>query len=114
MLHGSKSSENRSILPMIKDSMSAYKDRTALCFLDKTFTYYELDQMSLRIAAFLKSRGVKKGDVISVLVPRCEYMTITALGILRAGAAYQPLDASHPADRIRFMIEDADAPVVIV
>ena len=114
MLHGSKSSENRSILPMIKDSMSAYKDRTALCFLDKTYTYEELDRMSLRIATFLKSRGVKKGDVISVLVPRCEYMTITALGILRAGAAYQPLDASHPADRIRFMIEDADAPVVIV
>ncbi|WP_091820744.1 non-ribosomal peptide synthetase [Butyrivibrio sp. ob235] len=106
--------EIKSILPLIAESARAYENMPALYCGENKYTYGELDKLSGKLAAFLKKQGIVKGDVISVLVPRCEYMTIAPLGILRAGAAYQPLDPSYPEERLRFMIEDADAPVVIV
>lgn len=115
MMHGSGvCNDVKSIMPLIADSMQVYGDRSALCFEEKEYSYGELNRLSCKIAAFLKEKGLKKGDVVSVLVPRCEYMSIAPLGILRAGCAYQPLDPSYPKERLRFMIEDADAPVIIV
>ncbi len=52
-------------------------------------------------------------QVVSVLIPRCEYMAIASLGVLKAGAAYQPLDPSYPKERLAFMIQDADAQLLI-
>ncbi len=106
--------EKESIIPWIRNSIREFGDRSALIYKNNRYTYSELDNISGKLAAYLKDHGIKHGDVVPVLVPRCEYMSIAALGVLRAGGAYQPLDASHPVDRIRFMIEDADASVVIV
>ncbi len=114
-MHGSGVyDEKRSILPLIADSVRAYEDMPALYYAEKKYTYGEIDKLSAKIAAFLRSKGLSKGDVVSVLVPRCEYMSIAPLGVLRAGGAYQPLDPSYPLERLKFMIEDADAPVIIV
>ena len=114
-MHGSDvCNEKKSIMPLIADSMRAYGDMPALCCEEKSYKYKDVDRLSSQLAAYLRRLGLKKGDVVSVLVPRCEYMSIAPLGILRAGGAYQPLDPSYPAERLKFMIEDADAPVIIV
>ena len=114
-MHGSDvCDEIKSIMPLIAKSMRVYKDMPALCYAEKKYTYGEIDRLSGKIAAFLKNKGLGKGEVVPVLVPRCEYMSIAPLGILRAGGAYQPLDPSYPKERLKFMIEDADAPVIIV
>lgn len=59
------------------------------------------------------SKNIGKGDVTSILIPRCEFMAIAALGALKASYAYQPLDPTYPPERLNFMIKDANAKMLI-
>lgn len=107
-------SEQNSILYMMQEAAQKYSDHVALVYRQRQYTYEELNDVTDRLASYLQGRGIGKGSVVSVLIPRCEYMLITALGILKAGAAYQPLDASYPSERIQYMIKDADSSLIIV
>ena len=88
-------------------------DNIAVVYLDHVYTYKEVDRITENIASFLKSKGIGKDQAVSVIIPRCEYMPIAALGVLKAGAGYQPLDPSYPPERLEFMIQDADAKYLI-
>ena len=85
----------------------------AVVYKDHKYTYAEVDAISNRIAAFVLSKGLKQEDVVSVLIPRCEWMAIVSLGVLKAGCAYQPLDPSYPKERLNFMMQDANAKLLI-
>ena len=63
-----------------------------LAFKDKKYTYRELDEISDRLGKYIASQGIGSEDVVSILIPRCEYMAIAPMGVIKAGAAYQPLD----------------------
>ncbi|HEV8558263.1 MAG TPA: amino acid adenylation domain-containing protein [Actinophytocola sp.] len=76
-------------------------------------TYAELSARANRIAAQLSARGVKPGDVVAIALPRSVELIAAILGVLGLGATYLPLDLSLPAERRRFMIEDAGVRVVI-
>ena len=65
------------------------------------------------MARFLMSRGVKPGDRVAVLLDRGLDAYVALFALLKAGAAYVPLDANHPADRIRFILDDAAATLVV-
>ena len=101
------------IVTLFRRQAEKTPDNTAVVYLDRTYTYKEVDRITENIAAFLRSKGVGKNHAVSVLIPRCEYMPIAAVGILKAGAGYQPLDASYPSERLEFMIQDADAKYLI-
>ena len=88
-------------------------DNIAVVFKDRQYTYAQVDTISDRIAAYLVSRGLQTEDVVSVLIPRCEWMAIASLGVLKAGCAYQPLDPSYPKERLNFMMKDANAKLLI-
>ena len=103
----------RDIVSMWRDAAERYADSNAVVFKDKVFTYRQVDEISERIAGHLRSCGIGKGDVVSILIPRCEWMTIAPLGVLKAGAAYQPLDPSYPPERLNFMMKDADCRLLI-
>ena len=51
--------------------------------------------------------------MVSILIPRCEYMAIAPMGVIKAGAAYQPLDSTYPKDRLMYMLEDSSAKLLI-
>ncbi|MDO4757467.1 MAG: non-ribosomal peptide synthetase, partial [Parabacteroides sp.] len=70
--------------------------------------------ISDRIAAYIASKGLGHEDVVSILIPRCEWMTIAPLGVLKAGCAYQPLDPTYPKERLEFMMQDANVRLLIV
>ncbi len=88
-------------------------DKTALVYLDKKFTYAELDKITDILAKDLVKKGIGKDVVCGVLIPRCEYMVICALGILKAGGGYLPLDPSYPPERLNLMMKDSGAKVLI-
>ena len=88
-------------------------DRPAVIFKEETYTYAQVDDSSERIAGYLRSLGIGHGDVVSILIPRCAYMTIASLGVLKSGAAYQPLDPSYPIERLTFMMQDANCQLLI-
>lgn len=101
------------IVTEFRNAAKKYPNNTAVIFKDNKYTYAEVDELSNQIAYYLASKGIKKGDVVSILISRSEYMPISALGVLKAGAAYQPLDCSYPEDRLLFMIKDANAKYLI-
>ena len=76
-------------------------------------TYSELDQRANRLAHALIARGVGPDCVVAICLDRSLEMVIAMLGVLKAGAAYLPLDASYPADRLEYMLADADVQVLV-
>lgn len=69
--------------------------------------------MSNGVAAYLLRKKISVSDVVSILIPRSEFMPITALGTLKAGCIYQPLDPTYLPQRLNFMVKDASAKILI-
>ncbi|MFD5286343.1 amino acid adenylation domain-containing protein [Streptomyces rubrogriseus] len=88
-------------------------DATALVFADITLTYAELSTRANRLARHLQALGAGPGTVVAVSVPRSVELVVTLLAVLKAGAAYLPLDPDYPAARLTYMLRDA-APVCAV
>jgi amino acid adenylation domain-containing protein len=79
----------------------------------KSLTYGELDSWANHLASRLHSLGVGRDVLVGLCLPRSLEMVVAALGILKAGGAYVPMDPAYPADRLAFMLDDAQAPVLI-
>lgn len=79
----------------------------------ETLTFAELDARSRALAAHLAERGVGSEALCAIALDRSPALLVAILGVLKSGAAYVPVDPSYPADRIRYMLEDANAPVVV-
>ncbi|XP_055309885.1 uncharacterized protein LOC129573419 [Sitodiplosis mosellana] len=80
----------------------------AVEYKGKTLSYAELNAESNRLAHYLIERGVKSDDRIALCVERSATMIIAMLGILKAGAAYVPLDPAYPSQRLTNTLHDAD------
>ncbi len=105
--------EGQTIVSLFRRQAKATPDHVAVVFRDKQYTYREVDELSDRIAGYVASKGLGLEDVVSVLIPRQEWMAIASLGVLKAGPAYQPLDPSYPKERLNFMMQDAHAKLLI-
>ena len=105
---------SKTIFNMFSEMAQKIPERTVVVFKDKRYTYKELDEISDRLGKYIASLGIGREDVVSILIPRCEYMAIAPLGVIKAGAAYQPLDPTYPKDRLMYMLEDAQAKLLIV
>jgi len=107
-----------------------YPDQKAVVYMDKSYTYSELDRFTDRLAVKIRERmlpfieevgrrqvkqdGTKLTDVVvSILIHRNEWMLLASLAVLKAGCGYQPLDPSYPQDRLNFMVKDAGARLLI-
>ena len=77
-------------------------------------TYAELDRQSRRIAAQLMRAGQGTGSRVAVIAGRSLHTFVALLGVLRAGAAYVPIDPSYPEERIRFVLSDAGCEIALV
>ena len=105
--------KSATIVSMFREQVAKTPDNIAVVYKDKRFTYRELEEISDRIAAYIHGKGLKEEDVVSVLIPRCEWMPIVSLGVLKAGCAYQPLDPTYPSERLNFMMQDASVKLLI-
>ena len=103
----------QNIVSLFRQQVNATPDALAVVYMDKRFTYAQVDEISDRIAAFVADKGLGAEDVVSVLIPRSEWMPIASMGVLKAGCAYQPLDPSYPKERLNFMMKDASAKLLI-
>jgi len=103
----------QTIVSLFRQQVMATPDALAVVYKEKRFTYAQVDAISNRIAAHIASKGLGCEDVVSVLIPRCEWMPIASLGVLKAGCAYQPLDPSYPKERLNFMMQDASAKLLV-
>ncbi|HEY3700220.1 MAG TPA: condensation domain-containing protein, partial [Spongiibacteraceae bacterium] len=82
-------------------------------FEDERITHAELNRRAGRLAAHLRAQGVQSGDFVGICMPRTLDMLIAMLAVLKAGAAYVPLDPDYPAERLQLMIEDSGLTVLL-
>jgi amino acid adenylation domain-containing protein len=86
---------------------------TALVFGTDRLSYSELDARANRLAHLLRARGIGPDQPVAVLMERSTEMVVALYGILKAGAAYVPVDPEYPADRVAYMLEDSAAALVL-
>ena len=88
-------------------------DAPALAFEGNTLTYRELNTRANQLAWHLRAAGVGPDVLVGLCVDRSIEMIVGLLAILKAGGAYLPLDPAYPPDRLGFMLEDAQTPLVL-
>ncbi|WP_459167324.1 condensation domain-containing protein, partial [Pectobacterium brasiliense] len=102
---------------LIQQQFEAQAEQTpeaiAVLFEDQHLTYRELNRRANQLAHHLLSLGVKPDDRVALCVERSLEMMVGLLGILKAGAAYVPMDPAYPAERLAYMLDDA-APVALL
>ncbi len=79
----------------------------------RALTYAELDAESSRLAALLQSLGVRPETIVALYLDRTAELIVALLAVLKAGGAYLPLDLMYPAERLAFMLSDAQATVIL-
>jgi non-ribosomal peptide synthetase component F len=86
---------------------------TALSYGDRRLSYEEFDRSADRFAGHLMRLGVVSGDTVAICMERSFEWIVAALGIMRAGAAYVPLDSAWPDSRLHFALNDSGANVLV-
>ncbi len=88
-------------------------DAIAVSFEQDSLSYRDLNHRANQLAHFLISAGTRPDSLVGICLDRSLEMVVGLLGILKAGAAYVPIDPSYPADRISFMISDSRVPILL-
>ncbi|RGC67741.1 Dimodular nonribosomal peptide synthase [Micromonospora sp. MW-13] len=108
-------------LPAAKDTIhdriarhaATHPDAPAVSCAGERLTYGELDDRARRVARGLAARGIAPGDLVGVCLDRSVDLIAVLLGVLRAGAAYVPVDPAYPVDRVRYTVEDSGVALLI-
>ena len=85
----------------------------ALIYKDVSLTYAELNARANQLAHYLIAQGVQKGDLVGLCVERSFDMVISLLAILKTGAAYLPLDAEYPQERLQYILNDSCVRIIL-
>ena len=105
--------QNTPLHSLLDQTATQFPDKTALVFNGQQISYQLLSQSSNRLAHYLQRRGVGVGDVVGVVLERSPELIVALLAVMKAGAAYVPIDPDYPQDRIAFMLNDSSAGTVI-
>lgn len=101
-------------IPQVFEELSEkIPDNIAVVFEGQSLTYHELNQKANQIARYLKKNGIEKGDIVGIMVERSLEMITGILGIMKAGGAYLPVLGDYPAERVKFMLKDSGARLLL-
>ena len=98
-----------SLVEQVARTALRHPTRIAVSATTEQLTYAALEQRANAVARALMTAGAGRGDVVALATDRSSAMVAGALGIMKAGAAYVPVDLTYPADRVRFMLRDSGA-----
>ena len=104
---------DKTIHQLIEEQVARTPDDTALVFQDTLLTYGQLNSRANQLAGMLRAKGVQPDTAVALMVERSLEMLIGILGILKAGAAYLPIDPDYPTDRIQYVLADSGARIIL-
>ncbi|BCE05153.1 hypothetical protein B4123_2685 [Bacillus paralicheniformis] len=103
----------KTIVQLFEEQAAERGGHPALQFEDKVWSYGELNRKANQLARRLRERGVQPGTTAAILTARSAEMVIGILAVLKAGAAYVPIDPDHPEKRVQHFFEDSGAAVLL-
>ncbi|MCZ7434493.1 non-ribosomal peptide synthetase [Streptomyces sp. WMMC1477] len=98
---------------MVREQTARDGGRTAVFLDESRLTYTELDERANRLAHHLRRLGVRPGDRVAVFTERTPDLLVALLGVLRSGGAYVPVDPDYPSERIRYLLADSEARLLV-
>jgi len=98
---------------LVEEQAFRHHEATAVIANGHRLTYGDLNDRAGRLASYLRKRRLAAGGVVGVYLPKSTGLVTSLLAVLKAGAAYVPLDIVYPADRIRYILQDAGIQLVI-
>ncbi|MBE3649276.1 non-ribosomal peptide synthetase [Paenibacillus polymyxa] len=105
--------DNQTIHKLFEEQAERTPDHIAVALGHQALTYRELNETANRLARTLRDAGVKPDEPVGILTERSLDMITGTLAILKAGGAYVPIDSQYPEDRIRYMLEDSGAKLLL-
>ncbi|MBD2520504.1 amino acid adenylation domain-containing protein, partial [Nostoc sp. FACHB-973] len=105
--------QDKCIHQLFEEQVERTPDAVAVVFENQQLTYEQLNTRANQLAHYLRSLGVGADVLVGICVERSVEMVVGLLGILKAGGAYVPLDPEYPTERLGFMLEDAQLPVLL-
>jgi amino acid adenylation domain-containing protein len=103
----------QTIQQLFEQQVEQTPDALAVEFGDERLSYRELNRRANQLAHYLRKLGVRSEVSVGLCLERSAEMIVALIGILKAGGAYVPLDMSYPLERLAFMMEDAQIPVLL-
>jgi long-chain acyl-CoA synthetase len=104
----------RSILDIFDQSCANYRDRTAYINFDRSLSYAELDRLSRNFAAWLQSKGMRKGDRIALMMPNILQYPVALFGAMRAGMVIVNTNPMYTARELRHQLRDSGARAIVI
>src|SRR5690348_10879527 len=105
--------QEKCLSELLEEQTRKMPEAVALVSEDGQLTYGELNRRANQLAHYLRNRGVRAETRVGICVERGLQMIVALVGILKAGGAYVPLDGNYPEERLRYMLEDAEAAAVL-
>ena len=106
--------DRNDILPsLFKRQAAAHPDALALCCGDERLSYRELSERVSRLAASLTACGAGPEKFVAICLDRSPALIVSMLAVLETGAAYLPLDPKYPAERLKYMLQDSGARIMV-
>jgi amino acid adenylation domain-containing protein len=88
-------------------------DAIAVILEDKFLTYQQLNEQANQLAHYLQNLGVKPQVLVGICLERSLEMVVAILGVIKAGGAYVPIDPNYPVERLNFILEDTQTPILL-
>ncbi|MBE9248417.1 amino acid adenylation domain-containing protein [Dolichospermum sp. LEGE 00240] len=105
--------QERCIHQWFEELIERSPNAVAVVFEGKQLTYLELNQQANQLARYLQTLGIEPEVLVGICVERSLEMIVGILGVLKAGAAYVPLDPNYPQERLAYMVADSQLPVLL-
>ncbi|QYK62294.1 amino acid adenylation domain-containing protein [Paenibacillus sp. S25] len=115
MLHGMLADypREKTIHQLFEEQVERTPDHIAVVFGDKHLTYADLNKQANQLAHVLRAKGLDNDEAVGIMVECSLEMIIGIFGILKAGGAYVPIDPEYPKERIRYMLTDSGANLLL-
>ncbi|PFO64635.1 non-ribosomal peptide synthetase, partial [Bacillus cereus] len=104
----------KTIHQLFEEQVERTPDHIAAVFEGQQLTYRELNLRANQLARTLRNEGVKRDQLVGIMVERSLDMIVGILGILKAGGAYVPVDPEYPKERIQYILEDSGATILLI